>query len=198
MQVPLTQIAHQYLQSILQAGDLAIDATAGNGHDSLACAEYIQPGGQLHYIDCQTRAIKATEQRLSQIKGLQCRLVPHLGDHAQVLASLKARFLGQAKAIIFNLGYLPGSDKSIQTQPQSTQRALDVAQQLLHLKGMLLVTAYRGHPGGQEEADCVDQWMEQAIQSGGHARCHSPEKTRASPPQLWCYSRRPLSSLLNI
>ena len=80
-----------------------------------------------------------------------------------MLASLKARFLGQAKAIIFNLGYLPGSDKSIQTQPQSTQRALDVAQQLLHLKGMLLVTAYRGHPGGQEEADCVDQWMEQAI-----------------------------------
>lgn len=187
MQVPLTQIAHQYLQSVLQAGDLAIDATAGNGHDSLACAECIQPGGQLHYIDCQTRAIKATEQRLALIKGLQCRLVPHLGDHAQVLASLKARFAGQAKAIIFNLGYLPGSDKSIQTQPQSTRHALDAAQQLLHPRGILLVTAYRGHIGGQEEADCVAQWMEQAIRRGGHAKCHSPQNTRAIPPQLWCY-----------
>ena len=108
--------------------------------------------------------------------------MPHLGDHAQVLASLKARFAGQAKAIIFNLGYLPGSDKSIQTQPQSTRHALDAAQQLLHPRGILLVTAYRGHTGGQEEADCVAQWMEQAIRCGSQAKCHSPQNTRAIPP----------------
>ena len=187
MQLPLTQIAHQYLQSVLRAGDLAIDATSGNGHDSVACAECIQPGGQLHYIDCQTRAITATEERLAQIKGLQCRLVPHLGDHTHVLASLQVRFAGQAKAIIFNLGYLPGGNKSIQTQPLNTQRALDAAQQLLHPKGILLVTAYRGHTGGLEEAACVAQWMKQAIQQGAQASYHSPENTRTIPPQLWCY-----------
>jgi len=191
MQLSLTQIAHQYLQSVLKAGDLAIDATAGNGHDSVACAECIHPGGQLQYIDCQPSAIAATSQRLAQMTELQCQIVSHLGDHAQILASLQARYAGQAKAIIFNLGYLPGSDKSIQTQPQTTLRALQSAQQLLHPAGLLLVTAYRGHPGGQEEADCVSQWMQEAIQTGGHAQCHSPENTRASPPQLWCYSRRP-------
>ena len=191
MKVPLTKIAHQYLQSVLRSGDLAIDATAGNGYDSVACAQCIQPGGQLHYIYCQATAIKATEQRLTHIPSLHCRLVPHVGDHAEVLASLHTDYAEQAKAIIFNLGYLPGSDKSIQTQPQTTLRALQSAQQLLHPTGLLLVTAYRGHPGGQEEADCVGKWMQEAIQSGGHTNCHSPDHTRATPPQLWCYSRQP-------
>lgn len=191
MKVTLTKIAHQYLQSVLRSGDLAIDATAGNGHDSAACAACIHPGGQLHYIDCQASAIAATEQRLAHIPSLQCRLAPYLGDHAEVLASLHAHYAGQAKAIIFNLGYLPGSDKSIQTQPHSTLHALNAAQQLLHPKGLLLVTAYRGHPGGQEEANCVGQWMQEATQTGGNARCHSPKNTRATPPQLWCYSRQP-------
>lgn len=189
MPLSLTQVAHQYLQSVLQAGDLAIDATAGNGYDSVVCAQCIQPGGELHFIDCQAQAITATEQRLAQIQGLQCRLIPRLGDHAQVLARLQARFTGRAKAIIFNLGYLPGSDKRIQTQAHSTRCALEAAQQLLHPKGLMLVTAYRGHPGGQEEADCVAQWMEQAVQNGAQASCHSPENTRAIPPQLWCYQR---------
>ena len=187
MQLPLTQIAHQYLQSVLQAGDLAIDATAGNGHDSAFCAECIQPGGQLHYIDCQAKAIVATGQRLKRMKTLKCKFIPHLGDHAEVLASLQAGKAGKAKAIIFNLGYLPGSDKNIQTQPHSTQRALNAAQQLLHPDGLLLVTAYRGHPGGQEEADCVTNWMQEAIKTGGRAHDHYPQNTRAMPPQLWCY-----------
>lgn len=182
----LTQIAHNYLQERLQVGDLAIDATAGNGYDSAFCAALIAPRGQLFFIDRQRAAIEATRQRILQ-QAKSCHYEAYLGDHAKVLPALHEHYTGQAKAIIFNLGYLPGSDKRIQTQPDSTRRALAAAQQLLHPKGLLLVTAYRGHPGGQEEAQCVKEWMQQAASAGGCIDCHCPENTRSIPPQLWRY-----------
>lgn len=147
-------LIHQYLQK----GDLAIDATAGNGHDTLSLAQCVGTSGRVYAIDIQTAALDATRQRLQANHCLhQCNLIE--GDHRQALQSLLEVHSEQARMITFNLGYLPGSDKAIQTTTASTLPALDAATTLLQTDGWLLVTAYRGHPGGLIEAEAVADWF---------------------------------------
>ena len=181
----LTELAHRYLDQHLGVGHLAVDATAGNGHDCLKMAQIIGDTGKLIGIDLQVAAIEATRHRLNEAK-VTCELSLIEGDHADVLKSLIPAHANAVQAITFNLGYLPGSDKSIQTTPATTQLALDCAQTLLAPVGILLVTAYRGHPGGLEEAECVAQWMRKQEQLGAKIECHEPTANR-TPPILWIY-----------
>lgn len=150
------------VQAILKAskleGALTIDATAGNGHDSMGLALAVGPRGTVFAIDLQAAAIEATRQRL-ETAGLLDRCQLLLGDHAEELSALLKRHRGQVRIITFNLGYLPGSDKAIQTTEASTLPALNAAAELLETDGRLLVTAYRGHPGGASEAMAVSEWF---------------------------------------
>jgi ubiquinone/menaquinone biosynthesis C-methylase UbiE len=181
----LTQRVHQYLNAALQPGDTALDATAGNGHDCLAMAQLIGPGGHLIGIDLQAAAIEATRERLSTLPSASSVALIQ-GDHAIELKALLPTRQGSIQAITFNLGYLPGSDKRIQTSSKTTLTALDCAQRLLRPTGILLVTAYRGHPGGLEEAATVAEWMRAAGEQGATIECHEPTAQRI-PPILWVY-----------
>ncbi|MGJ8648928.1 MAG: tRNA (mnm(5)s(2)U34)-methyltransferase [Opitutaceae bacterium] len=181
----LTELAHQYLEAHLHIGDLAIDATAGNGHDTLKMAELVGNTGKVFGIDIQTAAIEATLTRLTDAnQSKQCQLIE--GDHADALAALCEHHKSNITAMTFNLGYLPGSDKSVQTKPEATLRALNFAQQLLHPKGVLLVTAYRGHEGGLEESKHVEAWMLARKAEGAKIETHEPTANRI-PPILWVY-----------
>ncbi|WP_269524370.1 tRNA (mnm(5)s(2)U34)-methyltransferase [Coraliomargarita parva] len=177
----LTELAHEYLDAHLHPGDRAIDATAGNGHDTLKLAQQVGSTGEVAAIDLQADAIRSTRQRLEE-NGMLKRVRLLEGDHAEQIPQLD----GQWKLIIFNLGYLPGSDKSIQTRPAHTLRALDAGFDKLLPGGALLVTAYRGHPGGLEEAEAVAQWMQELSERGGQVQYHEPRTggTRL-PPVLW-------------
>jgi len=188
----LTELVHQYLNQSLKPGDLAIDATAGNGHDCLKMAELLGLNGKLIGIDLQPAAIKATQQRLEE-SAVSCAVRLIEGDHAKELQALLTQHANSAQAITFNLGYLPGSDKSIQTTPATTQSALDHAKALLAPDGRLLVTAYRGHPGGLAEAACVANWMQQQAIRDGTIQCHEPRAKR-SPPILWIYQAKSIKS----
>jgi hypothetical protein len=68
---------------------------------------------------------------------------------------LPPEIFGQVVAVTFNLGYLPGGDKSVVTQTTTTRMALRLSMDLLRPGGLLVVVAYRGHPGGPEECDAV-------------------------------------------
>ena len=129
-----------------------------------------------------------------------------LGNHAEVLPALVETHAQQFHAVTFNLGYLPGSSSSrgtdtaqqqqqqLCTHPETTLAALEAARHLLHpQRGLLLVTAYRGHPGGAAEAACVAQWM-QSLSYRDEARwiieCHDPllltgRNVKKAPPILW-------------
>ncbi|MEN8662599.1 MAG: DUF2293 domain-containing protein, partial [Lentimonas sp.] len=179
----LTQLAHQYLEQHLTEGALAIDATAGNGHDTLKMAQLVGVTGTVISMDIQAEAIDSTKQRLDAANIANSQL--DIGDHAEILQGLCAEHAAKASAITFNLGYLPGSDKSIQTTPSSTLKALNASLEMLSLEGVLLVTAYRGHEGGMTEAGKVEQWMHNQKNTGCQIESHEPKATNRIPPILW-------------
>ena len=179
----LTEKVHHILTNHLKEGDRAIDATAGNGYDTLFLAEQVGPSGKVIAIDIQDCAIRSTRERLESA-GLIDRVRLVTEDHAVALRKLIVDGHENVAAITFNLGYLPGSDKSIQTRAESTEEALAASIQLLNQGGYLCVTAYRGHSGGTAEAGTVEAFMHK-YQTEGHAvDCYEPG-SRNSPPLLW-------------
>jgi predicted methyltransferase len=187
----LTQQVHQILQDAVREGSTVIDATAGNGYDTLFLAQRVGPSGKVIAIDIQPAAIESTRSRLEVANAdSQCELIE--GDHAQVLHELTEEQAGSVAAITFNLGYLPGSDKSLTTSSASTLRALDAAGQLLSAGGVLLVTAYRGHQGGLSEARAVESWMQQLPNMTWSIEAREPERksNKRIPPILWIARRK--------
>ena len=108
----LVQRAHQFLGQALSDGDLAIDATAGNGGDTAFLASRIGSMGKVFAFDVQQEAIESTRSRLEQ-DGLLARVSLHLCSHDRMKEKLSLQSLGKVSAIAFNLGYLPGGNKEI-------------------------------------------------------------------------------------
>ena len=61
--------------------------------------------------------------------------------------------------MMFNLGYLPGGDKSIITRTESSVTAIRNGLPLLRSGGVLTVMAYPGHEGGNEETSTVEEFV---------------------------------------
>ena len=179
----LTEKVHTILTNHLKEGDQAIDATAGNGYDTLLLAEQVGPSGKVIAIDIQDCAIQSTQEKLDSA-GMTDRVRLVTEDHATALRNLIASNVGKIAAITFNLGYLPGSDKRIQTNAESTKEALTASIQLLSPGGCLSVTAYRGHSGGTAEAETVESFMRKSRKEGLAVDCYEPESSN-SPPILW-------------
>ena len=185
----LTEYVHLCLETLLKNGDCVLDATAGNGYDTLKAAELVQPNGHVVAIDIQKKAIEATEAKLTEAKLSQlCEL--HLGNHGENLSQINQSF----DCILFNLGYLPGSDKTIITTTKDTLSALNQSQKLLKENGALFITAYRQHEGGQDEADAVEEWMLDQNTDGWCIKKIEPRhQSHFLSPILWIASKSTLT-----
>ena len=158
--ISLTDKAQQILATVIQEGDIAIDATVGNGHDTLFLAKAVGSTGHVLGFDVQVDAIANTRKQLEQLN-LQDRVTLFLQDHADLNAQIPVVMQHRVKAVMFNLGYLPGSDKSIITHSQSTLQALSAVLPHLVSGGMITLVAYRGHSGGLDETHAVIDWCAQ-------------------------------------
>ena len=150
---------HDVLSRRLSPGDFAIDATAGNGHDTLFLARCVAPQGRVLAVDVQAQAVESTRARLREA-GLERQVDVVEGSHAELMRLTGPEHHGKVQAVMFNLGFLPGSDKDVITQPQSTVAALDAAAGLLAAGGMISIVVYSGHAGGAAEAAAVLKWCE--------------------------------------
>lgn len=185
----LTEYVHLCLETRLSNGHWVLDATAGNGYDTLKAAQLIQPNGRVITIDIQADAIRATEEKLTQAKLNTCCEFC-IGNHSERFEQLNQTF----DSILFNLGYLPGSDKTIITTPKDTLSALNQSPKLLKESGILFVTAYRQHTGGADEAEQVEQWMLEQKRQGWCVEKIEPKHQSHYPsPILWVASKSTLS-----
>lgn len=151
--------AHTLLKESLQEGEVAIDATCGNGHDTLFLSEIVGSSGKVYGFDIQEQAIQKTRQKLTKN---DCHNVSLIQDsHEKIQAYIDEDVYGGA---IFNLGYLPNSDKSIVTKPRSTVSAIETILEKLKTKGLIILVIYYGHSGGEEEKEAVLSYTSQLNQ----------------------------------
>ena len=61
--------------------------------------------------------------------------------------------------VLFNLGYLPGGNKNITTNWNTTRKAIEDAFKLLNNKGMILIVVYPGHDEGKIESDNLKNYL---------------------------------------
>ncbi len=154
---PLTNLAQAAVAAVLRHGDLAIDATLGNGHDALFLARAVGAAGRVIGFDIQPAALNATRDRLAAA-GLADRVELHQAGHEHLADYLCGR--PAPTAVMFNLGYLPGADKSCITRPETTRQALSAAWAALRPGGIISTLVYVGHPGGTTELAAVQDWLD--------------------------------------
>ncbi len=142
--------SHELMQKCLQEGDVAVDATAGNGHDTVFLAKHVGQTGKVYSFDIQQQAVEATRERITRCEMAERVVVIHDG-HEHMTSYVRVPVRG----ILFNLGYLPGGDKEIVTRPEKTLKAVRDGLQLLCPQGLMILVVYYGHPGGQEEKEAL-------------------------------------------
>lgn len=167
----------------LEAGALAVDATLGNGRDTCFLAERVGETGRVFGFDAQPEAVARTRRRL-EAAGLAGRVTLFERGHEAMRAALPPEAVGRVRAVTFNLGYLPGGDKSCITRPETTIPALSAARDVLAPGGVLTVVVYAGHPGGAEESDAVAAWAEALDQRRFQALTYRFVNQRNAPPWL--------------
>ena len=140
------RIAQERVLKILKPGDSAIDATAGNGHDTLWLAQRTGENGCVFAFDVQTEAIKNARQRIQEAN---CSSPIHFIADSHSNLSKRLPEDRAIAAAVFNLGYLPGGDQSLITRPDTT---ID--------DGILSVVLYPGHEGGNSETADILKWIQ--------------------------------------
>ncbi len=156
--------SHALLAPRLKAGDVVVDATAGNGHDTLFLMRHVLPGGRVFVFDVQSKALEQTQKKIADheafISDPNCVTLIHAG-HETIDDNLPADLRGRIRAFMFNLGYLPSGDKTKFTATDTTLSALRTASEWLAEYGVITVVCYPGHAGGDTEADAVEAWAAQ-------------------------------------
>lgn len=185
-----------------EGGELtAVDATCGNGHDTLWLAKLCD---RVYAFDIQSEAIEATAQLLGESNISFCRRAADEGEAgsekqvSQVSVELicdshenmKKYVSKQAAVIVFNLGYLPGADKTVTTTADSTIEALEKALDLLRINGLLCVSVYWGHNEGKAERTAVLEWAEE-LDSRAYHCVHTDMLNQPNcPPEILLVTKK--------
>jgi len=183
----ITQIAHEKWSKIVQLGDRVVDATVGNGHDTLFLAERVGTRGEVAGFDIQSEALHATGLRLEDAGFRGPVNLFELGH--EKMEHVLSTWMGTVRVVVFNLGYLPGGDHAVITRGETTLPALNTGLKLLRPGGVLSVMLYHGHPGGKEEVESVLSWSEQLC-SGYKQELIAVEHPQA-PKLLWVEKHEP-------
>lgn len=142
----VTNLAHNLLIENVNKDSIIVDATCGNGHDTLFLATLVK---HIHAFDIQEQAINNSKELTKEFNNITFHLTSH-----ENITSLIDTYDG----VVFNLGYLPGSDKSIKTSYHTTISTLNK----LHTKkmGFILLVVYPGHIEGFIESVAIQSWLD--------------------------------------
>ncbi|MBR6185581.1 MAG: class I SAM-dependent methyltransferase [Clostridia bacterium] len=147
-------LAADILSRALQPGDTAIDATMGNGHDTLFLCRLVGETGRVYAFDVQAAAVENTRKRLLDA-GVLSRAALYCLGHERMAENVR----GPVSAAVFNLGWLPGGDHAVTTRWETTKKAVESALRLLGPLGVLVICAYPGHPEGDRERAALTEFL---------------------------------------
>ncbi|MCD8508827.1 MAG: 16S rRNA (cytosine(1402)-N(4))-methyltransferase [Bacillus sp. (in: Bacteria)] len=181
--------ARELLSRAVVAGDIVVDGTAGNGHDTLFLAKLVGNSGRVYSFDVQQGAIAATKKRLTENGLLEPVTLIHDG-HEHFLRHLKEEHMGKISGAIFNLGYLPGSDKSVVTTPETTTAAVISILGELKKEGLIILVVYHGHEEGKLERDQLLTFVRDLAQEEYHVLEYGFTNQKNNPPFIIAIEKR--------
>lgn len=178
-------VAHHLIGQALPKARIVVDATTGNGKDTLFLAEKSPENAIIYAFDIQRQALESTEELLSR-HGLNHKVKYILDSHA----NLREHITQPIDIVMFNLGYLPGGNHSITTQAESTILALKQCAELMSVGGLMTVTAYPGHSEGFRENSFVEEFIGSLQQPNYAAACWKMINQKNQPPLVYVVEKR--------
>ncbi|MED3562683.1 class I SAM-dependent methyltransferase [Bacillus xiapuensis] len=181
--------AKKLLTKAVKPGDIAIDATLGNGYDTVFLAELVGETGKVYGFDVQEEAIAASHARLSEHGMLERVTLLHEG-HENIKQKILAVDYGRITGAIFNLGYLPGSDKTIVTKPNTTISAIEQLLEIMEPEGIIILVIYHGHEEGAIERDALLEYCRKIDQKSAHVLTYQFINQQKNPPFIVAIEKR--------
>lgn len=184
------EIVGQYIKE----GDTVIDATMGNGHDTLALAQLVGSEGRVIAFDVQSMALENTRALLEN-EGIAVSKSVNTGTGVRLIldtnANLRKYVSGsEVAAVLFNLGYLPGGDKTITTTKEETLTALEEALDVVKPGGLVCAVLYSGHAAGFEEKEAILAWAKELSAKAYHVAYISMWNQKKCPPEILLITKK--------
>ena len=178
--VDLLELQKRFILAHLRPGDVAVDCTMGNGNDTAFLSQTVGETGRVYAFDIQEAALESTRAHLAEL-GCPENYTLIRASHHRILEFVKEN----PKAVMFNLGYLPGSGKKqVTTMRETTMEAVRGAVELLDHDGILLVAIYPGHEEGRLEGEMLGEYFASLDR---HKICCSCFKIVNSPTSPYFY-----------
>jgi len=98
----MTERAQGYVRAVVRMGERVVDATVGNGHDTLFLAELVGENGQVIGFELQEQGLANARRRIEEAE-----LSNHCVLYQEGHENLEQRVTKPVAAVMFNLGYLP-------------------------------------------------------------------------------------------
>jgi methylase of polypeptide subunit release factors len=140
---------------IIQEDSIVIDATIGNGYDTLFLRKHLGDQGFLYGFDIQEKALQSTKERL--VKNACFNKVKLIHDSHE---NFRKYVDCPVDLILYNLGYLPKGDKNITTESTETLESVKEGMSLLKSGGVIIITVYPGHLPGALELEVLSNYLE--------------------------------------
>lgn len=178
-------LSHQLIAQAVKKGDTVVDATCGNGHDTLFLSDIVGENGFVYAFDIQACAIESSQNLLA--KHQAANNVRFICDGHEHMAHYIAEELS---AVMFNFGYFPGGDHSIATQKDSSIAAIAEAMKLIKPGGLISLCVYSGGDTGFEEKDAILAFCSTINPKAFHVAKYEFMNQPNHPPLLVCIEKR--------
>ena len=152
--IDLLDLQKHFILTHLGEGDVAVDFTMGNGHDTEFLSKTVGEHGHVYAFDVQEMALASTRKHLAEVGCPENYTLIHDSHH-----NVKNYVKTPIKAGMFNLGYLPGSDKTVTTMRETTLPAIEAAIELMDRDAIILVAVYPGHAEGEAEGKMICEYL---------------------------------------
>lgn len=183
----VVNIARDIMINKIRFGNIVVDATVGNGHDTLLLAKLVGQEGKVYGFDIQESAIKKTSQKLYE-NNLAERVYLIKDSHENIDKYIAER----ADLVVFNLGYLPGGNHEVVTKVGSTAIAIKKSLELLTENGLLLIVTYLGHNEGKVENKYIKEYLSSLNQKEVNVIKFEFINQINNPPILYCVEKNKL------
>ncbi len=184
--VHLTEVNSFFLTQYVPQGEVVVDATMGNGQDTLMIAKLVGEKGKVYAFDIQQEALNRTKMLLEKEKMSMDGIVLINDSHENIQDYIHEPIC----AAVFNLGYLPKGNHAITTETKSTLLALEGCLNLLKVNGLISILIYEGHDKACVEKEAVLDFAQHLDSKKYHTLYLDMVNQKNQPPSLLLITKK--------